>query len=273
MAFRKSKKFEVLKYIQKRRRKGALHFLLIDPDKQTAKKAVELARMAKNAGTDAVMVGGSHAAQLIYLEETVSRIKEEVKLPIILFPSTHSALSPNADALFFMSLLNSRSPQYLIEEQMRGAVLVKNYGLEPLPMAYLIIESGAITSAAWAGDVRPIPRDKPDFAVGYALAAKFFGMKFVYLEAGSGAKMPVPNEMISTVKKAVGNDMFVIVGGGIRDAQTAREKVKAGADIIVTGTVAETSPQRLKDIIQAIHKPGKVEKGLEKVWKLGKYKI
>ncbi len=267
MAFRK-KRFEVLKYIQKKRKKRALHFTLIDPDKQSIEKAVELAKRAEAAGTDAIMVGGSHAAQLIYLEETVSQIKQEVKLPLILFPSTHSALSPNADALFFMSLLNSRSPQYLIEEQMKGAVLVKNYGIEPLPTAYLIIESGLTTSAAWAGDVRPIPREKPEFAVGYALAAKFFGMRFVYLEAGSGAKLTVPDEMISQVKKAIGQEMFLIVGGGIRDAQTAKEKVRAGADIVVTGTIAESHPERLKDIIRAVHKPGEY-----KPKKLGKYKV
>ncbi len=271
--FGKKAKIKVLKYIRKKRKGHVLHFTLIDPDKQSPQKAVELAKQAKEAGTDAIMVGGSHAAQLIYLEETVSKIKEEIDLPIILFPSTHSALSPNADAIFFMSLLNSRSPQYLIEEQMRGAVLVKSYTLEALPMAYLIIESGTTTSAAWAGDVKPIPREKPEFAVAYALAAKYFGMRFVYLEAGSGAKYPVPNQMISLVKKAVSPDMFVVVGGGIRDEHTAAEKARAGADIIVTGSVVESNPEKLRAIIQAIRNPKKEKKEREGPSFLKKYKL
>lgn len=153
-----------------------------------------------------------------------------------------------------MSLLNSRSLQYLIDEQVKGSVLIKGYGIETLPMAYLIVESGNMTSAAWAGDVKPLPRDKPDIAVAYSLAGKYLGMKFIYLEAGSGASMPVPNEMISAVKSNLNSDSFLIVGGGIRDEKTAREKVKAGADIIVTGTIAEKDPEKLKSIIRAIKK-------------------
>lgn len=274
--FAKKGHIKVLKYIRRKRKGHPLHFTLIDPDKQSAEEAAELAKKAKQYGTDAIMIGGSHAAQLIYLEETVSKIKEEVDLPIILFPSTHSAMSPNADAVFFMSLLNSRSPQYLIEEQMRGSILVKSYNLEALPMAYLIVESGSTTAAAWAGDVRLIPREKPEFAVGYALAAKYFGMRFVYLEAGSGAKHTVPAKMVALVKKAVGKDMFVVVGGGIRDAQTAIEKINAGADIIVTGTVAENNTDKLREIIQAVTKhkmPKKEEKEDKGFQLLKKYRM
>lgn len=243
---------EVLKYILERRKKSPLHFTLIDPDKQELKKAGELAQKAKESGSDAVMVGGTWGdAYGEKLNGTVNGIKK-AGLPVILFPNSAQQLSPDADALFFMSLLNSRSPQYLIEEQMKGSLLVHKYGLEPLSMAYIIVESGATTGAAWAGDVKPIPRGKPEFAVGYALAAKYFGMKFIYLEAGSGAKETVPKEMIGVVRKAIGNDMLLIVGGGIRDGKTAREKIAAGADIIVTGTIAEENSDKLKEIIEAI---------------------
>jgi len=153
-----------------------------------------------------------------------------------------------------MSLLNSKSPQYLIEEQVKGSVLVKNYRLEPLAMAYIIVDSGETTSAAWVGDVRAIPREKPEFAVGYALAAKYLGMRFIYLEAGSGAKNPVPDQMIKMVKESIGPETLLIVGGGIRDEKTAREKVRAGADIIVTGTLGEkdADESRLKEVIHAV---------------------
>lgn len=245
----------VMKYIHKKRKSGPLHFTLIDPDKQKPADAAKLAAKAKEMGTDAIMVGGSQAAQVMFLNETISAIKEKCDLPVILFPSSHSGISPYADAVFFMSLLNSRSPAYLVDEQVRGSVLVKSYGIEPLSMGYLIVDSGRMTSAAWAGDVKPLPYDKPDFAVAYGLTAKYFGMKFVYLEAGSGAEKPVPNDMIAATKDAIsGNGTFLIVGGGIRDEKTARDKVRSGADVIVTGTIAEKDPEMLRKIIKAVKK-------------------
>ncbi len=271
---------DVLDYIRERRKKGPLHMCLLDPDKLEPEKNAELAAKAAKFGSDAIMVGGSHGN--VYgerLNNTVKLIKENVavpthskqqtssaniigdeesRLPVILFPNSAQQLSPEADALFFMSLFNSRSPQYLIGEQSKGSLLVKKYGLEPLSMAYLIVESGVTTSAGYTGDVNPIPREKPEFVLGYALAAKYFGMKFIYLEAGSGAKQTVPDEMIKTVKESLGQDMLLIVGGGIRDPETAREKVAAGADIIVTGTIAEDDQDALEKIIKAI----KVPKGL-----------
>ncbi len=251
---KRKKKPRVLKYIRKKRRGHALHFTLIDPDKQMPGKAADIASRAKRLGSDAIMVGGSHPTQAMYLDDCVKAIKERVDLPVILFPSAHSGISAYADAVFFMSLLNSKSPQYIVEEQVKGSVLVKNYRLEPLSMAYLIVDSGETTSAAWVGDVRPIPRDKPEFAVGYALAAKYFGMRFVYLEAGSGAKYSVPEEMIRMVKESIGPEMFLIVGGGIMDEKTAAHKVKAGADIIVTGTLGETGGDeaKLREVIDAV---------------------
>lgn len=252
--FRKrGRKKWVMKYIYKKRRSGPLHFTLIDPDKQKPGEAAKLAAKAQALGTDAIMIGGSQAAQAIFLNDTVRAIKDKVEIPVILFPSSHSGISPYADAVFFMSLLNSRSTSYLVEEQVKGAVLIKSYGVETLPTGYLIVESGNLTSAAWAGDVKPLPREKPDFAVAYGLTAKYFGMKLVYLEAGSGADKPIPNDMVAATKEAVsGNGVFIIIGGGIRDEKTARDKVKSGADIIVTGDIAEKDPEMLGKIIKAV---------------------
>ena len=150
---------------------------------------------------------------------------------------------------------------------------MRSFGVEALPMGYIIVESGATTAAGWAGDVRLIPREKPEFALGYALAAKYLGMKFVYLEAGSGAKESVPAEMIALVKENLGPEVLVIVGGGIRDPAAAREKVKAGADIIVTGTIAERSPEAARKVIAAVkgkngHERAKAKKARAKRRKL-----
>ncbi len=217
---------------------GAAHLTLIDPDSQSPTKAAEMAEAAARGGTDAIMVGGSVGAAGVLLHETVERIKQKIDLPVILFPSSVAGLCENADAVFFMSLLNSRSASYLIENQALGAPLVLRYGLEPIPMAYIIIEPGG--TVGWVGDARVIPRRKPELAVAYSLAAKYMGMRLIYLEAGSGADSPVPSLMVEMVKKALGN-VIIIVGGGIRSGASAAELVKAGADIIVTGTAVELS--------------------------------
>lgn len=242
----------VMEYLLEKRKKSPIHLTLLDPDKRTPEENGRLAAQAARFGSDAIMVGGSWGdAYGERLNKTIKEIKK-TGLPVILFPNSAQQLSPEADALFFMSLFNSRSPQYIVGEQAKGSLLVGKYGLEPLPMAYLIVESGVTTSAGYAGDVRPIPRSKPEFALGYALAAKYFGMKFVYLEAGSGAEQSVPKEMVEMVKKGIGKDMLLIVGGGIRTPETAKEKVKAGADIIVTGTIAEDDVKAFEKIIRAI---------------------
>ena len=214
---------------------GAAHLTLIDPDAQDPTEASDIADAAAKAGSDAIMIGGSVGASGDILDKTLRAIKTAADLPTILFPSGACGLSRYADAVFFMSLLNSRDPNYLITNQMLGAKAVLEYGIEPIPMAYIIIEPGGM--AGWVGDARLIPRNKPKLAAAYALAGTFLGMRYVYLEAGSGASEPVPLEMISAVKSAGCGTL--VVGGGIRDAEAAKAAVSAGADIIVTGTAIE----------------------------------
>jgi len=218
--------------------RGAGHLTLIDPDSQSPQVAAAMADAATRGGTDAIMVGGSVGASGVLLHETVARIREKTDLPVILFPGSAAGLCENADAVFFMSLLNSRSPSYLVENQFLGAPLVLRYGLEPIPMAYIIIEPGG--TVGFVGDARLIPRKKPEIAAAYALAAKYMGMRLVYLEAGSGADSPVPAKMVAQVKRLLG-DVLLIVGGGIRSGSAAAELAAAGADLIVTGTAVERS--------------------------------
>jgi phosphoglycerol geranylgeranyltransferase len=228
---------------------GVAHLTLFDPEKLTPAAARQLAFDVKKAGTSAAMVGGSTATSVYQLDAIVKAIKTS-KLPVILFPNDVAGLSQHADAVFFMSLLNSINPYYLSGAQALGAPLVKRYRLEPIPLAYLIVgEHGG--AAAFVGNANPIPYDKPELAVIYALAAEYLGMRFVYLEAGSGARYPVPPDMVRAVKKTC--RMHIIAGGGIRTPSQAKSIVEAGAQLIVTGTIAEkTSVRKLREIIRAI---------------------
>jgi phosphoglycerol geranylgeranyltransferase len=232
-------------------RKKRLHFALLDPDKQKPSVAGQIAQTVSDAGSSAIMVGGSTLLSQKQVDETVQAIKKNSDLPVILFPSGAKFLSKYADAVFFMSLLNSNNLDYVIREHVKGAPFVKYSGLEPISMGYVIVEPGM--TAGRVGEAELIKRDDPQTAVGYALAAEYLGMKFFYIEAGSGSPTPVSNEMIQAVKKST--SIPVIVGGGIRDSKTAKEKVRAGADIIITGTAIEKDKHfktTLTDIVNAI---------------------
>lgn len=235
------------------RRDGAAHLTLIDPDSQSPEAAAKIAAEASAGGTDAIMVGGSTGAGGTKLDQTLLAIKEQADLPTILFPSDTGGLNKHADAMFFMTLLNSRDVTYLITHQALGAPLIKKYGIEPIPMAYIIIAPGG--TVGWVGDAKLIPREKPELAVAYALAAKYLGMRWVYLEAGSGAEKSVPPIMVKAVKEAIG-DTKLIVGGGIKDGKTAKECADAGADAIVTGTAVEGGDvqTKIEEFVRAIKK-------------------
>ena len=231
-----------------------VHFTLIDPDKQPLDKAFLLAEVAARSGTDAFLIGGSSSQAVESLDALCKGLKIRFNLPVILFPATHAQISRHADMIFFMMLMNSEDKRFIIDEQFSGAPLVHDYNIEPLPTGYIIFDSGNFCMCAHFGKANKVPMDHPEIAVNYALVAKYFGMDYVYLEAGSGAKYPVSNEAISAVKKTTG--LKVIVGGGIRDEKTALEKLKAGADIIVTGTINEGNEKKMAEIIQAIKKYG-----------------
>ena len=241
----------IAEHIIKKTREKTLHFSLLDPDKQSPEVAGSVAKTAEEAGSAAIMVGGSTLVSQEQVDETVKAIKKHSELPVILFPSGAKFLSKYADAVFFMSLLNSRNLDYVIREHVKGAHFVKHSGLEPISMGYVIVEPGM--TAGRIGEADLVKKDDVETAAGYALATQYLGMKFFYLEAGSGAHSPVSNEMIKTVKQSI--DIPLIVGGGIRNVETAREKARAGADIIITGTTLEKEKnlkQALIDIIKAI---------------------
>jgi phosphoglycerol geranylgeranyltransferase len=232
--------------VEKIQAEGAIHITLIDPEKVTPSQASLIAEKARASGTSAIMVGGSTFVSTKHLDDVVKTIKRAVKLPVILFPNNVTGISRYADAIWFMSLLNSADPYFIIGAQVLGAPLVRKYNLEPIPMGYIIVGEGG--TAGIIGKAVPIPYDKPELAAAHALAGQYLGMRFIYLEAGSGAKRPIPQEMIRAVKGCI--KVPLIVGGGIRSKDQALAAVSAGADIIVTGNVIED--RRVEDRVSQI---------------------
>jgi phosphoglycerol geranylgeranyltransferase len=220
-------------------------------DSENSSDAAAVARKLQEMGAPAILVGGSSAIDQLELAKVLSDIKSHVTVPVILFPGNVTGVSPKADAILFSSLLNSDSPYFITGAQALGALAVKKYGIEPLPTAYIIVGEG--TAAWFVGRAKGIPFHKPNIAVMYSLAAQYMGMRFVYLEAGSGASQSVPAEMVAAVRKQY--EGMLIVGGGIRTPDAAGEIASAGADMIVVGTMIEKDgnwQQKFASIVKSI---------------------
>jgi len=214
---------------------GPLHFTLIDPEKSPGERAAQVARGAVGVGSHAILLGGSTGISRELVGGAAKAIRAAVDVPTIIFPEGPGSLAPEAHAVLFMSLLNSRSLDLVVRAHARAAPVVRAMGLEAIPMGYLVIAPGMRVGEV--GQVDPVPRDAPDVATGYALAAEMLGMRLLYLEAGSGAPSPVPTEIVRAVRASV--RVPLVVGGGIRAGQDARPLLAAGADILVTGSVTE----------------------------------
>ncbi|WP_456472480.1 phosphoglycerol geranylgeranyltransferase [Methanocaldococcus sp.] len=227
---------------------GSLYFILLDPEDDIA----EIAERSKDY-VDAFLIGGS--SQIIDLDEKVKEVKKITDKPLILFPGNVDGITKYADAILYMSLLNSTNPYWIITAPTLGALKILKYNLEPIPTAYICVEPAEKTSVGFIGDVKEIPQNKPKIAALYCLSAKFFGMRWAYLEAGSGASKPVSDEMIKLSKKL--SNINLIVGGGIKSPEVAYRKVLAGADVIVTGTMLEREPNLAEKFYDMIKKAGR----------------
>jgi phosphoglycerol geranylgeranyltransferase len=238
-------------------RKGALFFALIDPlDYNAPEDAIRTAKCADEADADVILVGGSTGVQGTVLDEVTKKIKENVSKPVVLFPGNIGTLTRYADAVYFMSMLNSRNSYWISEAQMLAAPLVKRYGIEPLSVAYTVVEPGG--TVGWVGDSRLIPRSKPQLAAAYGLAAQYMGFDFFITDAGSNpAEGHIPLEMIKTVSSVI--DINYIVAGGIRKPDEARKVAEAGADIIQVGTYLEKDccKDKIKEMVKALREGAK----------------
>lgn len=250
---------KVHSFIQERLgEKGALLSSLIDPDKQAGAEAAKVAKQSEENGADMILVGGSIGAQGSELDETVKAIKEAVSLPVVLFPGNVSGLSGEADALYFMQMLNSRDVYWLSTAQIQSAPVVARMGIEVIPTTYIVVEPGQ--AVGWIGAANPMPRDRPDLAGACGLAARFMGSHALLIDAGSGAPEPPPAELVKGFAKGCGPGMFFSVGGGVRTPEQARAIVAAGAQDIRIGTFFETGgdiPRKIEALAQAIHEEGK----------------
>ncbi len=235
----------VEKYLIERTKRGAICAALIDPEDFSPRQAAETTTKAVDAGASLILVGGSTLANQSRLDTVVKAVKGHREshtghnmshVPVVLFPGNITGVSRFADAILFSSLLNSTNPYFIVGAQALGAIEVYKSKIESIPMAYLVF--GNASAASFIGQANSLPASKPNLAAIYALAAKFLGMRTLYLEAGSGSAEPIPQDTIRAVRRVY--DGMLIVGGGITSAEAAAKAAKAGADILVVGNLLQT---------------------------------
>jgi putative glycerol-1-phosphate prenyltransferase len=218
--------------------RGAAYLILLDPDKLPDEKLVPFVTHCEKSGVDGFLVGGSLIINGDF-KGFIGKIKKTTSLPVIIFPGEVNQVCNQADAILFLSVVSGRNPEHLIGKHVLAAPLIKKSKIEPISTGYIIVESGSMTTAEYISGSLPVPRNKPEIASATALAAQYLGMKLIYLEAGSGASQPVPNEMVKAVSEYC--NIPIVVGGGIKSPHIAREKVDCGAQIIVTGNFFENN--------------------------------
>jgi len=224
--------------------------LLIDPDKQDRNQLIAIIEKAKNANTDYFFVGGSLLTN-DSLDVCLATLKEHSDIPVVLFPGNAMQVNDKADGILFLSLISGRNAEMLIGKQVITAPILKQSSLEVLPTGYMLIDSGKPTTASYMSNTTPIPADKNAVAACTAMAGEMLGLKLIFMDGGSGAKNPISEKMIASVKKSV--DCPIIIGGGISSGEKAIANCKAGADIIVVGNAIEKDENLISKIADAVH--------------------
>ncbi len=249
-------------------------FSLVDPDKLPLEKGGAVAKASYEGGADVILVGGSIGVQGSVLDETVKLIKDNAPgLPVVLYPGSPGGLTQEADAVYFMQMLNSRDIYWLSTAQIQAAPVVARMKIEAISTSYVIIEPGR--AVGWIGNANIVPRDRADLAAACALAARYLGARVFITDSGSGAPSPAPNEMISAIRKMCSNpatnaeEMLYFYAGGVKNAEHAANVIRAGAHGLHVGNAFEEGEgetrgaggaaaiARVKKIADAVHAEGK----------------
>ncbi len=230
-------------------RKGKKISVLIDPDKHNDESIIQIIKQSEKAGIDFFMIGGS----LLHcpIDETIIKIKQKTEIPLILFPGNLLQLTDKVDAMLLLSLISGRNPELLIGNHVIAAPLIKKYNIQTIPTGYILIGTGKTTSVEYMSGTLAIPKDKNEIAMATAMAGELLGMKLIYMDAGSGADNPVPNEMIKDVKSSI--NIPLIIGGGIKNEKQLEQVCQSGADILVIGNIFEVKNGLINTFTSIVH--------------------
>ncbi len=230
-------------------RPGKKICVLIDPDKQSESSLEELIKTSDMAGVDFFLVGGS--LLLTPIDTAIDKIKKRSKTPLLLFPGNLSQLSNKVDAMMLLSLISGRNPELLIGNHVLAAPIIKNLKLPTISTGYILIGTGKTTSVEYISNSKPIPYNKTDIAIATAMAGEMLGHQLIYMDGGSGADFPIPNEMIKGVKDNI--CLPLIIGGGLKTSSQIENVCEAGADIVVIGNALEKKHKKITEFTSIVH--------------------
>lgn len=224
--------------------------VLIDPDKNQNIERLDLLMDKINILKPAFIFVGGSTVDAAHFKTSVEFIKLKTTIPLIIFPGSHNQIHENADGILFLSLISGRNPDYLIGHHIEAAHILKKMNLEVIPTGYVLIDGGKNSSVQYVSQTTPVPADQESIAVKTAIAGEMLGMKAVFLDAGSGALNPVPEKMISEVKRNI--SVPLIIGGGLRTTEQVQKAFKAGADLIVIGNKIEDDIDFMLELMQVV---------------------
>jgi len=240
---------KIYQYLCSLKKQGKSGFaVLVDPDKVAPSEMPHLATLCNDAGVDFLLFGGSLVTDH-QMNACIQRFKAESDIPVVLFPGSPAQVTPYADALLYLSLISGRNPDLLIGQHVVSAPAVKASGLEVISTGYMVIDGGVPTTVSYMSHSAPIPANKPDIALCTAWAGELQGKHIIYMDAGSGARIPISEEMIHKVSSHIEIPLFI--GGGIHTPEKVYANCKAGANVVVVGNAIERDPLLIKDLAQA----------------------
>jgi len=247
-----SDKISILESITQKSNHGKKQFaVLIDPDSISSETSlIEICELCNKSSVDLILVGGSLIINGFW-DKAIEIIKKHTSIPLILFPGNIMQTHDNADAILFLSMISGRNPDLLIGKHVLAAPGLKKSGIEVIPTAYMIVDGGRLTSVMYMSNTTPIPHDKVNIAACTAMAGEMLGLKFIYMDAGSGANRPISAEMVKGVRDNTKAPIFI--GGGIRSTKEAELICQAGADVIVVGNAIEKDKNLIAELANAIH--------------------
>ena len=234
---------------------GAGFIVVIDPDGLPVERMPKFLRDCEANDVDAFFLGGS-LLHTPWLDQYIAELKKYTTLPVIGFPGSITQVSGYLDAILFLSVISGRNPEHLFGQHVYSAPIIKRLGIEVISFGYMLVESGALTSAQYMSNSMPLPRNKPDIAAATALAAEMMGMKLLMTDGGSGADNAVPDEMVAAITQTV--SIPLAVGGGMSTPEMIARKVTAGASFVLVGNALEGNPDPhyIADLAAAAHHRG-----------------
>lgn len=224
--------------------------VLIDPEKIELFQIHSFIQKVNSSIATHIFVGGSTDKDQ-KIESVVKEIKKYTTIPVILFPGDSSQITDKADGVLFLSLISGRNPEYLIQQQVDSALDIHRSNLEVIPTGYILLDGGNESSVQRVSQTQPIAQSEYELILKTALAGQFSGKKLIYLEAGSGANVPIASRIISLLSENL--RIPLIVGGGIRNINQLEKAYDSGANMVVIGTAFEKDPTFFNELTKTSH--------------------